>query len=155
MEAWEIEARAAIGALLPRLQSYGDAGRLEDLADLFAPGGVYVLPSGQSATGPSAIRAMLDGVAEQASFGRDAGSDGPPPPKFLRHNATTSRVEFSSAEEATGDTYYLVTTDSSVDHWGRWQDVFARQPDGAWLFLRRTVVVEGSAEGSWMRRSGL
>ncbi|NDA77956.1 MAG: hypothetical protein EBY07_09205 [Actinobacteria bacterium] len=59
---------------------------------------------------------------------------------LLRHNLTTSRVEFIDDDRAQGWTYFMAMTRFGLDHAGRYIDTFCREGE-RWLIEDRRIVV--------------
>jgi hypothetical protein len=72
-------------------------------------------------------------------------------PTFIRHHITTIHIDFADESSATADSFFVAYTDlAQPDHWGRWRDSLARQPDGGWLLTSKQPLVEGWApQGFW------
>ena len=121
-----------------------DNGDAEGVAEAFMPAARLELSSGSKTTGREAIRALYTAVV---GAGRpDRLPDGSIP--LLRHNLTTSRVEFIDDDRAQGWTYFMALTRFGPDHAGRYIDTFCR--DGKrWLIEERRIVVEWYASPSW------
>ena len=114
--------------------SEGDRGRIDALLTAFTADGVLELDSG-TYEGHDAIRGALSLVVD----GTRADTSGPKP--FIRHNLTTSRVEFVSDTEANGWTYWFVVTPIGFDHSGVYVDRFVKTGD-RWLIAHRRVKVD-------------
>jgi hypothetical protein len=133
----EATARSHILALLHRYASlargYGD--HYAEFEKLFETNGVIKFPDGRQMA-PSQL----------AEVTRDNG------PKYLRHNLTTVDVQFVSPEEAHSQAYVIVITDRCAppDHWGQWNDIVKKQPDGRWLFKEKAVLVGGMNPDGWL-----
>ena len=55
---------------------------------------------------------------------------------------------------ARGRCYFAVLTEDGLDHWGRYVDVYARDPaDGTWRFAHRRISLDGSVPGGWADRA--
>ncbi len=121
-----------------------DCGDVEGVVSAFAEDGRLELSSGTKVEGRAAIRAFYIPVigAER----RDRMPDGSIP--LLRHNLTTSRVEFTGEDTAQGWTYFISLTRHGMDHTGRYLDSFKRQGD-RWLIADRRIAVEWYASPSW------
>jgi hypothetical protein len=62
------------------------------------------------------------------------------------------RVDVVSPTDARATCYFTVMTGEGVDHWGRYKDRFAPEPDGdthRWLFAHRLVRTDGRTPGGW------
>lgn len=72
---------------------------------------------------------------------------------YIRHHLTSWRATFTSDTEARVESQFLGITDQAppgtLDHWGRWEDVFVRE-GAAWLIKDRLVVGEGSHPDGWL-----
>ncbi len=121
-----------------------DSGDVEGVVSTFAEGGHLELSSGTKAAGRPAIRAFYLPVIGPDRPDRNA--DGSIP--LLRHNLTTSRVEFLDPHTAQGSTYFISLTRHGPDHAGRYLDRFVRQGE-RWLIADRRIVVEWYASPSW------
>src|SRR5262249_2353687 len=86
--------------------SEGDRGRVEGPARAFTEAGVLELARA-TFEGRQAIIDALSGAVETR---RAEPRVGPGGKLFLRHNLTTSRVEFVGDEEANAWTYFFVVT---------------------------------------------
>jgi hypothetical protein len=131
----------AIRRTLAAYNVAGDRMRLEELAATFAEDGVLELPT-SSLRGRAAIAAGLGGRRS---------ADAPPPsgrrPTFVRHHLTTSLLELTGPDTASGRTYFLVFTDVGPDHAGVYVDRLRRTPDG-WRFEHRKVMIDWMSEAT-------
>ena len=121
-----------------------DSGDVEGVVSAFADDGQLELSSGTKAVGRAAIRAFY--VPVVGPDRPDRNPDGSIP--LLRHNLTTSRVEFVDQDTAQGWTYFISLTKHGQDHSGRYLDRFVRQGE-RWLIADRRIVVEWYASPSW------
>ena len=121
-----------------------DSGDVDGVVSVFIPNGRLELSSGTKAAGKDAIRAFYTPVIGPAR--PDRAPDGSLP--LLRHNLTTSRVEFVDADTAQGWTYFMSLTKHGLDHAGRYIDTFRRQGE-RWLIADRRIVVEWYGSPSW------
>ncbi len=121
-----------------------DSGDVDGVVSVFMANGHLELSSGTKAAGREAIRAFYTPVIGPAR--PDRAPDGSPP--LLRHNLTTSRVEFIDADTAQGWTYFMSLTRHGLDHAGRYIDTFRRQGE-RWLIADRRIVVEWYGSPSW------
>lgn len=131
----EAIARTHILALIYR---YASLAREEDdysrIIELFEPDAVIQWPDGRQFP-PSQLRELIDLNA----------------PKHLRHHLTTVDVQFVSPDEAHCQSYIIAESHMKMpDHWGRWDDVLARQSDGRWLFKKKTVILNGVDPEGWL-----
>ena len=69
---------------------------------------------------------------------------------FVRHNLTTSRIEFVSDAEADCWTYFIVYTKFGPDHMGTYIDKFRKHGD-RWLIAHRRVKLHWKNEASTFR----
>ena len=121
-----------------------DSGDVEGVVSAFTEDGQLELSSGTKAAGHAAIRAFYTPVIGPGRPDRMA--DGAIP--LLRHNLTTSRVEFIDDDTAQGWTYFMSLTRHGLDHAGRYLDRFRRQ-GARWLIADRRIAVEWYASPSW------
>jgi SnoaL-like domain len=140
MELGEVIAREAIRELVASYSRHADSGGFDELAALFADDGVLQIKGEPFVTGRAAIRAYLAGV------GRDLADTSTT--QIIRHFVANLAIEVVSPTEARGECYFLVVTDSGVDHWGRYRDEYTSIRDN-WLFARRTVATDGFVPGGF------
>ena len=124
-----------------------DSGDVEGVVSAFAEDGQLELSGGAQAGGRAAIRAFYTPVIGPDR--PDRNPDGSIP--LLRHNLTTSRVEFVGDDTAQGWTYFLSLTRHGPDHCGRYIDTFRRHGE-RWLIADRRIVVEWFASPSWYQQ---
>ena len=154
MELWQLEAREAIRDLVARYNANGDSGRFADVVALFAPDAVMITGDGTK-RGPEEILTIFTGARDRfARGGRPAASPpaeptassppppAPPPPKVVRHFTATHQIDLVDRTTAKGRCYFQVLTTAGLDHWGRYVDEY-RVVEGAWLFAKRTVTIDG------------
>jgi uncharacterized protein (TIGR02246 family) len=139
MSPAEIAAREAIRDLVARYNAFGDSGRLEELSELFCPDAELEV-EGRAQRGRPAIRALFERAAEEARAGTGA--------RRIRHHVSTHTIDVLADDRARGRCYYLVLTDTGLDHWGRYTDEY-RVEAGRWRFARRAVSVDGAIPGGW------
>lgn len=124
-------AREAIRHTMSIYNTEGDRGRLEGLASAFFEDGVLETPTGTHRGRAAIVDGLSGGVLRRA---RDPkGGVG-----FVRHNLTTSRIEFDSDTEARCWTYFIVFTKFGPDHMGTYIDHFRKSGD-RWLIANRRV----------------
>ena len=121
-----------------------DSGDVDGVVGAFMADGRLELSSGTKVKGHDAIRAFYTPVI--GATRPDRMPDGSIP--LLRHNLTTSRVDFVDANTAQGQTYFISLTRHGQDHAGRYLDTFVRQGQ-RWLIADRRIVVEWYASPSW------
>jgi SnoaL-like domain len=121
-----------------------DSGDVEGVLAAFAEDAQLELSSGTKVRGKAAIRAFYLPVIGPDRPDRVPGE----PIPLLRHNLTTSRVEFTDENTAQGWTYFMTLTRHGLDHAGRYVDRLVRQGD-RWLLQDRRILVEWYASPSW------
>ena len=147
MDLWELSAREEIRETLARYNQFGDSGRFDEMAALFAVDGVLEVKGEQAIVGRDAIVEFLNGVQRDVV----ALSDVP----MLRHYAMNVTITVASPHEATAASSFLVIAESGLDHWGRYRDRLV-PADGGWQFAHRLVRTDGHAHGGWaIRRQNL
>ena len=141
MEVWEVVARESIRDLVARYNANGDAGRVPQVLELFAPDAVMELGDPGTSTlhtGLDEIALIFTGTKER--WTAEATDRGAPP--YVRHCVATHQIDVRDENHATGRCYFFVIMDHGLDHWGRYLDEYAAV-DGRWRFTRRTVRVDG------------
>jgi len=141
MEVWEVVARESIRDLVARYNANGDAGRVPQVLELFAPDAVMELGDPGSSTlhtGLDEIALIFTGTKER--WTAEATGRGAPP--YVRHCVSTHQIDLLDESHATGRCYFFVIMDHGVDHWGRYLDEYA-VVDGRWRFTRRAVRLDG------------
>jgi hypothetical protein len=141
MELAQLADREALRELVAAYAHLADGGRLDALAELFAPDGRLRIDDRPPLEGRGAIRAFLGGTRESL---RTAAAARP----LVRHHVTNLTLTLEPPDGATGSAYFLVVTERGVDHWGRYRDRYVRMPEG-WRFAERRVRLDGMAPGSW------
>ena len=121
-----------------------DSGDVDGVVSSFTEDAQLELSSGTKVRGRPAIRAFYLPVIGPDRPDRAAGE----PIPLLRHNLTTSRVEFIDDNTAQGWTYFMTLTGHGLDHAGRYVDRLARH-GGRWLLDDRRILVEWYASPSW------
>ena len=137
-------ARVQIAHTLSTYCNCVDSGDAEGVAGTFMPAAKLELSGGTHRAGREEILAFYEAVIGSGRPDRQA--DGSIP--LLRHNLTTSRVEFIDEDRAQGWTYFMTLTRYGLDHAGRYIDTFCRQGD-RWLIDERRIVVEWYGSPSW------
>jgi len=117
-----------------------DCGNVEGVVSVFMPDGRLDLSRGTKFAGRDAIRAFYSVV-----IGPNR-PDGPLP--LLRHNLTTSQVEFVDTDTARSRTCFMSLTPYGLDTAGRYIDTFKRL-GARWLIADRSIVVEWYGSPSW------
>lgn len=121
-----------------------DGGDVDGVVSAFTDDAQLELSSGTKVRGKAAIRAFYLPVIGPDRPDRAAGE----PIPLLRHNLTTSRVEFIDDNTAQGWTYFMTLTRHGLDHAGRYVDRLARQGE-RWLLDDRRILVEWYGSPSW------
>ena len=121
-----------------------DSGDVDGVLSGFTDDAQLELSSGAKVRGTAAIRAFYLTVVGPARSDRTAGE----PIPLLRHNLTTSRVEFVHDDTAQGWTYFMALTRHGLDHAGQYVDRLVRQGD-RWLLDDRRILVEWHGSPSW------
>lgn len=137
----ELSARELIRDTLARYNHSGDRGRLEELAGCFAPEGVLELREDDRSTGPREIESRLARVV--------SGSQKRTARPLLRHHVSSTEIHLESGEDARVRSYFLVFTETGLDHWGRYDDRFRRFGE-QWLIAHRRVRIDGTSNPSSM-----
>jgi SnoaL-like domain len=139
MEMWELVARESIRDLVARYNANGDAGRLDQIVECFAPDAVMEV-DGKPHRGREAIRRVFAGAVE--SFHEW------PRPSLMRHCTSTLQIDLQSPYRATSRCYYQMLMGHGLDHWGRYLDEYGLVED-EWRFVHRREFVDGMIDGSW------
>lgn len=135
-------ASEAIRHTIASYTFFADRGRIDDVANLFAPDGVLDVYGigGARAEGRDAIRAFFSGV------GGDVAATNPP--GRMQHHVASLTIDALTPDEATAACYFTVFTGAGVDHWGRYRDRLVPVGD-QWLFAERVVHTDGTTPGGW------
>lgn len=137
MDLDELLAREQIRDLVARYNANGDAGRYEQVLELFAPDAVMELPDA-TYRGRDEIRTVFTGAA--ADFSAQSNF------RYVRHNTSTHQIDLTGPTSAEGRLYFFVIMAHGLDHWGRYRDRYT-VVDGQWRFEHRRVFVDGYADG--------
>jgi SnoaL-like domain len=144
VEIWELVARERVRDTLARYNWFGDAGRLDDLADTFCTDGVLEIRGFGPLRGRSEIVAFLGGVTGNVA----ASADVKP---IVRHNVANLLFNEVARDHAQVSCYFTVVTHIGLDHIGRYRDTFV--PDGdIWRIRHRKVSTDWAAPNSVMAR---
>ena len=141
MELAEFLARESIRDLVARYNSYGDAGRFDQMLELFAPDAVLQIRD-QEYAGHDEIRSVFTRVPKRTADATGAGR-----PAYIRHCTATHQIDFVDETHASGRCYFFVLTQVGLDHWGRYIDEYAVVAD-RWRFVRRRVAPDAVAPES-------
>lgn len=144
MNAEQCDARLQIQQTMAVYATSVDNGDVDGVVSVFSEGAALQASNGPVIHGLEAIRAFYEPVIGPSRPDRAAGE----PIPLLRHNLTTSRVEFDSDDFAQGWTYFMVMTRHGLDHAGRYIDRFSRSGD-RWKIADRRIVVEWHGSPSW------
>ncbi|KAA0120646.1 nuclear transport factor 2 family protein [Mycolicibacterium sp. P9-22] len=131
MNVAELIAREHIRELVARYNAFGDAGRVDDVAGLFAEDGhLHVSDPTGSVTvrGRSQIARLLTDV--KASWSRDDE------PCYVRHYVSTHIIGVTGEDIAHGSAHVLVLRPGGTVTSGRYFDRYRRDGD-RWLFAHR------------------
>jgi 3-phenylpropionate/cinnamic acid dioxygenase small subunit len=142
----DLLAREGIRDTVARYNSYSDAGRFDQLWELFAEDAVMELGPKDAAEvydGREQIKRIFLGAQERVQGQVEAAGA-----TYIRHFTATHQIDLIDADHASGRCYFAVIIDKGVDHWGRYIDRYVRI-EGAWRFHHRRVIVEGRADSSW------
>ena len=143
----ELLAREAIRDLVARYNSYGDAGRFEQLWPLFAHDAVMEIRNPPDAPaiyeGIEQIKQIFTGAQDRVREQLDAAR-----PAYVRHFTATHQIDLAGTDHAAGRCCFSVILPHGLDHWGRYVDRY-RRIDHQWCFDRRLVLVDGRNESSW------
>ena len=142
LEHWELVAREAIRDLVARYNANGDAGRIDQVVELFAPDAVMDV-AGRTYAGHDEIRGMFGGVVRDVKGGTPSGAR-----PVIHHHTSSLQIDLVDETTASSRCYLQVLMTHGLDHWGRYLDNYA-VVDGRWRFVRREIRVDGMAPGGW------
>jgi ketosteroid isomerase-like protein len=150
MEIWELVAREEIRSCIVRYNANGDAGRLEQMLDVFTDDAVMEI-EGEQTVGRDAIGAVMRSAGREfVGFAKASGAPRDLP--VLRHFTSTVDIEVVSPTEAHGSMYYFVFMHNGLDHWGRYLDDY-RCDDGRWRIAHRREWMDGATAGGFGERT--
>ena len=137
------QVRAGVTALLNTYQYLADTGKVDRLAQLFAPDGVLQIGA-ETFTGPSDVLGLFTRTS-----GQFVDADFLP----ARHHLSSIHVEPHPDGSAKSYACFQFIGTRGLDHWGTYRDVVVPSSDGntdgdGWRFARRRVITEGFAPGS-------
>jgi hypothetical protein len=137
-----VDPREAIRHTIASYTNFADRGKFEEVAALFAPGGVLEVEGigGARCTGPEEILAFFRGVNSDVVTAA--------PPGRMQHHVSSTYIEVTSPTEARASSYFTVMTGAGVDHWGTYRDHLVPH-DGRWCFAHRHVRTDGVTPGGW------
>lgn len=138
-----MQVRVGVTALLTTYQYLADTGKVERLAQLFAPDGVLEIGA-EKFTGPDEVLGLF-----RRAGGQFVDADFLP----ARHHLSSIYVEPQSDGSARTYACFQFIGTKGLDHWGTYRDVVVPRdddhPDGdGWRFAHRRVITEGFAPGS-------
>lgn len=139
MDTAELAAREAIRDTLARYCHLVDAGRIDELLELFADDAVLEAGDLPPAHGRAAIREVFLGTGR-----RLVAATGKP---LIRHHLSNVAIEMEGPEAAAAVSYFLALTERGVDHWGRYRDRLVRRGT-RWVLQHRRVRTDGRAPTS-------
>lgn len=142
MELWELTAREAIRDLVARYNANGDAGRIPQVLDLFAPDATMEIASADGGARTYRGRDEIETIFTAAIDTFREAAEHRSQPGYLRHCVATHQIDVVDEHHATGRCYYFVLRAQGLDHWGRYVDEY-EQRDGRWLFMYRKVTTDG------------
>lgn len=142
----EVALRVGVAALLNAYQYLADTGKVQRLAQLFAPDGVLEIGA-ETFTGPDEVLGLLTRTG-----GDFADADFLP----ARHHLSSIHVEPQADGSAKTYACFQFIGTRGLDHWGTYRDVVVPSGDGnadgaGWRFRRRRVITEGFAPDSRLR----
>ena len=131
--------RAGVTHLLTTYQYLADTGKVDRLAQLFAPDGVLEIGAEQF-TGPDQVLGLFTRTS-----GQFVDADFLP----ARHHLSSIYVEPQPDGSAKTYACFQFIGTRGLDHWGTYRDVAVRTQAGdGWRFAHRRVITEGFAPGS-------
>lgn len=126
----QLVAREQIRELVASYTHLGDGGRLDAMVELFADDAV-LHASDTEYRGHAEIRSFFDGIVDDRSAAAHR--------TFVRHHIANLTITVSSADSATGSSYWAVYSDDGFESSGRYRDEYVRTADGEWRFQRRKI----------------
>jgi hypothetical protein len=133
-----LRVRAGVTHLLTTYQYLADTGKVERLAQLFAPDGVLQIGA-DSYTGVDGVLALF-----RDTSGRFAEADFLP----ARHHLSSIYVEPQPDGSAKSYACFQFIGTRGLDHWGTYRDVVVPASGDGWRFKHRRVITDGFAPGS-------
>jgi hypothetical protein len=134
-----LKVRVGVTALLTSYQYLADTGKVERLAELFAPDGVLEIGA-ETFTGPDEVLGLFTRTA-----GQFVDADFLP----ARHHLSSIYVEPRADGSAKTYACFQFIGTRGLDHWGTYRDVAVPNADGdGWRFAHRRVITEGFAPHS-------
>jgi hypothetical protein len=136
-----LRVRIGVTHLLTTYQYLADTGKVERLAELFAPDGVLEIGDDRY-TGVDGVLGLF-----RDTSGQFADADFLP----ARHHLSSIYVEPQPDGSAKAYSCFQFIGTRGLDHWGTYRDVVVPFKDGTedgWRFAHRRVIIEGFAPGS-------
>jgi len=133
MTVEELLAREEIRHVMAVYNTAGDSVRFDEFRMVFTEDAVLSTPGLHFEGRDNIINELFSSVSDKTSDRQ--------PPKFVRHNLTTSKITFPESGKAIGRTYFHVNTDVGLDHCGVYNDEFRQEADG-WKIARRVVKLD-------------
>jgi hypothetical protein len=132
------EIRVGVTHLLTTYQYLGDTGKVERLAQLFAPDGVLEIGA-EKFVGPDEVLGLFTRTSGRFV---DVG--------FLpaRHHLSSIYVEPQPDGSAKSYACFQFIGTRGLDHWGTYRDVAVPASGEGWRFKHRRVITEGFSPGS-------
>jgi uncharacterized protein (TIGR02246 family) len=148
MNIEEAIAREQIRDTMARYNMAGDRARADEMAEVFAEDGVLETP-GYTHQGREAIRSWMKNwrTATAPAAPAAKADSAPKAAKFVRHNITTSQIDFTGPDTAKARTYFVVFTQIGPDHSGYYADEFKKVGD-KWLISHRRAMMDWRAAES-------
>jgi hypothetical protein len=143
MDLRELAAREGIRDLVARYSKWGDAGRLDELVDLFVADAVLEFRGKGGAVVHSGRPAIREAF-EQFSADFAARGSGERPARIY-HSVTSHVIDVVDEENATGDAYVSVIGRQGLLEWGSYQDRYVRTSEG-WRFAARRARLDATAD---------
>jgi hypothetical protein len=133
------DIRVGVTNLMTTYQYLADTGKVERLAQLFAPDGVLEIGA-EKFTGPDGVLGLFTRTS-----GQFVDADFLP----ARHHLSSIYVEPQSDGSAKTYACFQFIGTRGLDHWGTYRDVAVPTDDGdSWRFAHRRVITEGFAPES-------
>jgi hypothetical protein len=138
-----LRIRVGVSALLTTYQYLADTGKVERLAQLFAPDGVLEIGS-ETFVGASEVLGLFTRTS-----GQFVDADFLP----ARHHLSSIHVEPRPDGSAKTYACFQFIGTRGLDHWGTYRDVVVPSTEATadgdgWRFAHRRVITEGFAPGS-------
>jgi hypothetical protein len=137
----DVAAREGIRDLVARYNYFGDAGRTDEVAGLFAVDGVLELVDADGShrhEGRDEILRFLDSV--KADWLAEAEASGAAGRVF--HGVTTHVIDMSTERTAQGHCYVSLLRHAGLAEWGRYRDGYVLTDEG-WRFAFRKASRDG------------